>query len=78
MSEFIYIAPSDYTRMDVDTICAITGMGLGELTNFIQRNYYDSDLQEKLVNAGVTPEGKELHEFRLVNDSELWAKFIDS
>ena len=78
MSEFMFIAPSDYTKVDLDAVCSATGMGLSELGRFIDGNSYDTDTLEKLRNAGVTPEGKELHEFKLINDSELWAKFIDA
>ena len=78
MSEFMYIAPSDYIRMDLDTVCATTGMPLAELTRYIQANNYDTDTLARLRDAGITPEGQELHEFKLVNDNELWAKFIDA
>lgn len=75
MSEFIVIAPSDYTRMDIDEFVNSIGWNLDQL-KIVEESQQYSDINEAMVNAGVMPQGVEgITGIKLVEDKELYVKF---
>ena len=75
MSEFIVIAPSDYTEVDIDSIVNATGFMLAQLKDLEESQQY-SELTEKLKEAGMIPENTEVVTgLKLIEDKELYLKF---
>ena len=74
MSEFITIAPSDWTLFELDSLRALTGVQQSELKNMEASGYF-GDLTEKMRLAGLITEDNTVLGVKLVNeDRELYIK----
>ena len=74
MSEFITIAPSDWTLFELDSLCTVTAIQQSELKNMEASGYF-GDLTEKMRLAGLITEDNTVLGVKLVNeDRELYIK----
>ena len=74
MSEFIVIAPSDYTKVNIDEFCNPIQWSIGDLKKLEEDQSY-RDVNEFLHNAGVLSEDKNVAGIKLVEDRELYVKY---
>lgn len=75
MSEFVLIAPSDYTLVDVNQVSLLTQYGLGDLKRLEEMQNY-GDFTQLMFDNGLMPEGTEgIVSLRLIEDRDLYIKF---
>ena len=75
MSEFVVIAPNDYTPFSLGTVVQATGYGINEIKRLEESQYF-TDFNDLLRQAGVLPEGIEgVVAIKLVEDRDLYLKF---
>ena len=74
MSEFIVIAPSDYTKVNIDEFCNPIGWNIGDLKKLEESQWYN-DVNEFLHNAGALDPEKNVVGIKLVEDRELYVKY---
>lgn len=74
MSEFMVIAPSDYTKVNIDDFCNPISWGIGDLKTLEERQNYN-DVNELLHNVGSLEENKHVTGIKLIEDRELYIKY---
>ena len=74
MSDFITIAPSDWTQFDLDSLCTATSIQQSELKSMEASGYF-GDLTEKMRLVGLITKDNTVFGVKLVNeDRELYVK----
>ena len=71
---FIVIAPSDFTKVDIDAFCNPIQWNINDLKN-LENNQMYNELNEWLHNANALEPERRVVEIKLVEDRELYVKY---
>jgi hypothetical protein len=71
MSDFVIIAPTGWTAIDIDFIINTLNVGLDTLKNYADIGVFN-DFEPLLKDNMVIPADKTITAMKVINDSQLW------
>jgi hypothetical protein len=66
MSDFLLVVPPDWTKVDLEAACLISGVSIPAIESWIGSRYFDI-MATELINGGVLPEGSIILEAQIFN-----------
>jgi hypothetical protein len=71
MADFVIIAPTGWTAIDLDYVINTLNIGLDEVKNYATVGVYN-DFEQLLKDNGLIPVDKFITAMKVIDDSQLW------